>query len=132
LYLFIVIYFWVLLFERFVPQGKPEIPFSIELRKLLKLGGVACAAMFTLGYINASGDLKRTGDTSIYVIHTKSAGDLKRIPLRNFEKGMLVHEPINNRVEVVLWTDVKSVEKPVTPNSNQSLVCRWFKVLCML
>jgi hypothetical protein len=130
-YLLMVEYLWLLSFEKFVPQGKPEIPYSIEARTLLKLSGAVSAAMFTLGYINADSDFS-SANNSIYIVHTKDAGDLNRILLRNFEKGILVRDPTKDRIDVILWGGIRSLEKTVSPKSKQSLVCGWFKILCKL
>ena len=127
-YLFALVYLWFLFFDRWVPGASPDVPLSIEVRSLFKFAVPLCLAFMTLGYSTATSDVISTSDPYIFRLKDTSNAEL-RIPLRNFERGILTRDVINDRIEFVPWDNIKAIAKPESSGSPP-LSCRWFGISC--
>jgi hypothetical protein len=125
LWLIAFVYYWALLFEIFVPVASPTIAYAYELRQFVKLAGPVCAGMVTLGYIDASNNLSGASDPYMLQI-AGSKATILRYPVRNFDKGMLVRDPIEQRLEFLKWDDIESIKHSVSMNNSEPASCRWF------
>ncbi len=128
-YFMLFLYLWVLFSNRFISVENAEIALYVELLKLVKIGIPVCVALFTLGYISAKSDLNSF--SGAYVIRLTNQGEpILRIPLRNFDKGLLARDAITNRIEFIRWDAIRSVSKPSELDSGMALGCRWFGIWC--
>jgi hypothetical protein len=128
LYFSPVLYLWVILFDKFMPGANPKTRLAGELRSLLKIVVPICVAAFIIGYDRAGGDLSLKSGP--YLLQIKGHDHVSlRIPLRNFDKGILVKDSNSNRIEFMKWDQVESVSKPISGQSR-SLGCYLFGFLC--
>jgi hypothetical protein len=129
LYLISFVYFWILFGDHILPSPKQITPVAAEIRKLLKIGIPVCAAMFTLGYINAQNDMKSF--SGAYIIRLKD-GDrtVLQIPIRNFSRGILVRDVEANSLVFIRWENIDSIAKIYNSHTGQTLSCIWFGISC--
>ncbi|WP_137043104.1 hypothetical protein [Pseudolabrys sp. FHR47] len=129
LYLIAFVYLWLVVFEKILPlQGVNGFP--AEIRLLLRGSGPAFAALFYLGYISASGDMIVSKEP--YILKLKDAHDsILRVPLRNFDKGVLFRDPVNNRIEFIPRENIESLGKMSFAERGTPLSCRWFAINCI-
>jgi hypothetical protein len=65
-----------------------------------------------------------------YQVELKAGGKLNRIVLRAFDKGVLVRDPAESRVEFVRWDDMQGISRLAPPSSKEPFSCAWFNVNC--
>jgi hypothetical protein len=82
-------------------------------------------AIFAWGWSNGDADLTRLDNPYIFHFKGRSESEL-RIPLRSFDKGMLVRNPITNRIEFRRWEQIDEVSKSPRERSR-SMVCFWLE-----
>jgi hypothetical protein len=122
-----IAFVWSKVWRAYAPVNLPE-PFNSAGRNLVRLGPPAMFAVFAWGWINADGDLGRTTNPYIYYFKGKSEGEL-RIPLRSFDKGLLVRNPLTSRIEFRRWELIDEISKPQLQRSR-GLLCFLAKVMC--
>ncbi|MBS0245171.1 MAG: hypothetical protein JSR61_01015 [Proteobacteria bacterium] len=127
-YFMLFLYGWLLYSEKFIKGHDNTEPFFKELLKLARIAVPICAGLYTLGYTNAKSDLTTIDGAYIMELRGQDKPVL-RIPLRSFDKGVLVRDPIENRIIFINWSDVRSISKLIA-NRDQSLGCKWFNILC--
>lgn len=126
-YFMVFIYFWIL-FSDSILTSVPGSPLQSDLIKLAKIAVPICVGLFTLGYANAKDDLKSFSGT--YVIYLDGENlPILRIPLRNFDKGLLARDPSKNTLEFIRWDSIKTVSKPIATN-GKTLGCVLFEIWC--
>ncbi|BAM89626.1 hypothetical protein S58_36330 [Bradyrhizobium oligotrophicum S58] len=124
-------YLWIILFDRFVPKVELAPLSVVELRKLLRIGVPIIAAIFTLGYERAKADLDLRTNSQPYIIGIKDVPTgILRIPLRHFDKGLLLSNPVDHRIEFVKWEKVDQISKPTEDTRIDPPSCAWFRILC--
>lgn len=129
-YLVLLVYIWVLSYDYLAPARDSDSRIATELRRMCKIAVPVCAALFTIGYQSARDDLKTTTTTYIVKLKDQSKVSLK-IPLRNFDKGVLLRDPTEKRIEFIKWDLIDSIAKLDDTNKNAvPLVCRWFGISC--
>ena len=79
--------------------------------------------MFIWGSVNASSDLTRTDNAYNFRFAGESA-DHSAIFLRNFDKGVLLRDPVGNKIEFHRWDNIVTISGPVTKTT--SIGCRLF------
>jgi hypothetical protein len=86
--------------------------------------------MFSFSYGVSTGwlDLKKTDD--IYFVKLKNDEPRPLIMLRGFEKGLLVREPMSDKIELLKWDNVQTLSKISSPLRGPSPSCRWFGWWC--
>lgn len=102
------------------------------LRQLVRLGPPLIVGMFVYGYVEASGDVSTYKNPYIFAFKGNEAEHDPRIFLRNFDRGVLIRNPTDNRVEFVKWDDVISISKLGSGLPARPLYCWLFKNLCVL
>lgn len=131
LYCVSAVYLWFLFFDYFFPKTNQGPALSSDLRELFKIVTPVCAALFTLGYDHASGDLNLKAK-SPYIIRLKDSEDaLLRVPLRSFDKGVLFNDPIKGRIEFVRWEKIDSIVKPMDLREREPISCLLFSLRCI-
>lgn len=118
----VMVYFWSRMWRAFAPESFPE-PFNAAARSLVRLGPPAMFAVFAWGWMSGDGDLTKMSDPYIYRFKGRTESEL-RIPLRSFDKGLLVRNPLTNRIEFRRWEQIDEVSKPQRERSR-SLACYW-------
>jgi hypothetical protein len=99
-----------------------------RLYRLIVFVPAALIGSFGYGLTEAYNDLRSTKD--VYRIGFKEGrSPANVIMLRNFEKGFLVHDKINSRIEFIPREAAISISR-ISPSEVPSLSCKWFDVLC--
>ena len=130
-YLGAAVYLWFLSFDRFAPKLNNESQLALEIRNLVKIGVPICAALFNVGYERAKTDLTSKSSSITYILKVKDTQDVTlRVPLRTFDKGILVNNPLSHRVDFLKWDQIETIEKLTDVGSRDPLSCRWMNVLC--
>jgi hypothetical protein len=114
--------FWATAWRNVVTFLPPAEDGLIKIGRLaIRLGVPLLAAVFVLGWWNAAVDLERYSNP--YIFRFKGSDDHSlRIVLRNFDKGVLMKNAVDNRVEFRRWEDIVAIEKPIE-NQTRPIVC---------
>lgn len=118
--------FWML--AKIIPLQK--VDGRLWLYKTILCTPMVLLLSYGYGASSAYSDLRKTSD--VYNLSTKDKPDVKRqlIMLRSFEKGILLHDRLADRLEFVRWDNVASLSKFATSNLGVGYSCTWFGVLC--
>ena len=63
-------------------------------------------------------------------MQTKAGERLNRIILRTFDKGILVRDVVENRIELLKWDDIAKIYRFAPAPRDVPLSCSWFGVNC--
>jgi hypothetical protein len=110
---------WSRIWRSFVPNI--EEPFRVWSRQAIRIGPPAIVGMFLYGSIDAGIDLKRTDQPYIFRLKQSDHGEL-RIFLRNFDKGVLVRNVSDNRIEFYKWENIDTVAR-IAPQQSRTALC---------
>lgn len=121
----LVAYLWSKTWRAYAPEVLPE-PFNATCRALVRLGPPAMFAVFAYGWMNGDSDLIQFEDPYIYRFKGYTDAQL-RIPLRSFDKGLLVRNPVTSRIEFRRWEQIDEISKPQRERTR-SLACYWFDI----
>lgn len=84
---------------------------------------------FAYGNIFGHADLRKTSD--VYFLKYKTDSVVRPVVmLRGFERGLLVRDHLNDRVELVRWDELVSFSRFATSQTYPSLSCRIFNISC--
>jgi hypothetical protein len=114
--------------NRILPFGDRENDLVRHSRRILIVAPVLMIILFAWGEQQGEQDLKSFSNP--YNIETKQNGSLHRVILRNFDKGILVRDPVEKHVEFIKWDDVTRVRRFAIAAPDQSLSCSWFGIDC--
>lgn len=121
---------WLMYANRLLPFADTDVPNLRALRKILLAAPILAGALFIWGIIHASGDLRSL--SNLYSLQTKDGGTLQRIALRSFDKGLLVRNVVDNRIEFVRWDEIQKIFRIAPPQEEPPLFCSWFGINCKL
>lgn len=65
-----------------------------------------------------------------YALKLKGGEIRQRILLRNFDKGLLVRSPADQRVEFIRWDQIEEVTKTSPKYASESYACIWLSIGC--
>lgn len=86
------------------------------------------AVMFLFGWIEASIDMERSDN--VYIVRFKEKSDPElRIPLRTFDRGLLMRNVVASRVEFYKWENIIGLEK-AAERKSESLFCFFTTWMC--
>jgi hypothetical protein len=88
--------------------------------------------VLTYGYgvVLATNDLRKTGDVYLVVQKGSNAAPRSRVMLRGFDKGILVRDYMDERIEFVRWEEITLISTFAKRESEPSLSCKWFAIAC--
>ena len=112
------------LLESFHPLGARLC--GSQLRYLIRcsqgIAGVVC--------FSAAARRLRARDEWIGWSDIVRAENLHRIVLRAFDKGILVRDAVEKRIEFVKWDDITKISRLAVIPPIQPLSCSWFRINC--
>jgi hypothetical protein len=114
---------WHVRSRRLAGRIKLEEPFQALAWFAIRVGPPILLGMFIWGSVNASSDLTRTDNAYNFRFAGESA-DRSAIFLRNFDKGVLLRDPVGNNIEFHRWDNIVTISGPVTKTT--SIGCRLF------
>ena len=90
------------------------------------------ALVFAYGYGigSANKDLRNTEHVYRIVYNQEDNATRFLVVLRSFEKGLLFHDPTNQRVEFVRWDVIRSISRVAPTKDEPSYACKWFTIGC--
>jgi 4-amino-4-deoxy-L-arabinose transferase-like glycosyltransferase len=127
-YALVAIYFWLAYGIRSLPWADTQSDTLRQARRALVIAPVVLLLLFAWGWESGTDALRRVYD--VYAIQTKQGELLHRVLLRNLEKGLLVRNVVDNRIEFMKWDDIVRVSKIGERQSYEALSCLWFKIMC--
>jgi hypothetical protein len=127
-YALVAVYFWLVYGIRSLPWGDTQSEALRQARRALVIAPVVLLVLFAWGWESGTDALRRVND--VYAIQTKQGELLHRVLLRNLDKGLLVRNVVENKIEFMKWDDVVRVSKIGERQSYESLSCLWFKIRC--
>jgi hypothetical protein len=84
---------------------------------------------FAYGTILGNLDIQKTRD--VYFLKYKTDSVVKPVVmLRGFERGLLVRDHVNDRVELVRWDELVSFSRFATSKKEPTLACKLLKIGC--
>jgi hypothetical protein len=126
--IFIGVVIWERTSRRFGNSVTLEDPFQLIARPTIRFGPPIILAMFIYGSVDAHTDLNRADDQ--YAFQFKSdATPKQRIFLRNFDKGVLVRDAAEKKIEFYKWDDIANISR-AAPSLTESFLCRRFGATC--
>ena len=126
--LIVLFFLWSKLWRTYLPKAEIEEPFRSWIRQAVRLGPPAIFGLFIYGSIQANTDLTRMDQPYIFRLKGADHSEL-RIFLRNFDKGVLVRNASDNRIEFYKWHDIETVAR-VAPTIPKTFLCRWTGWMC--
>lgn len=124
------IYLWAILLRYIFPVNDSDTAaLFATLRRIVQFAIPIAAATFVFGFIDGNNDLRSYRNP--YIFHMKDDNqDELRIVLRNFDKGVLVRDPVKGRVEFIRWENVISIGRIAVATQNVPLSCYWLGLGC--
>jgi hypothetical protein len=126
-YAFSAILLWLMYGTRLLPFENNPAEGLRAVRRALVVVPVVVVLLFAYGYGHGKSDLKSFD--SPYDVDLKSNNRIHRVLLRTFDKGILVRDAVNDRVEFVRWDDITKLSR-VSSIDSRPLACRWFGLNC--
>jgi hypothetical protein len=119
---------WSYLWRGYVPTIELEEPWKYLVRQAVRFGPPLMMGMFIYGSIDANIDLTRMDNPYAFEFRNQN-GKVLRVFLRNFDKGVLVRDAIENRIEFYRWDDITVISK-VASKPSRTLQCWAFGWRC--
>jgi hypothetical protein len=122
-----VVIIWAAVWENYVPKFELEEPFNSLIRRVVCFGPPVMIGMFIYGSVDAEIDLTTVSDP--YTFQLKTEPNSLRIFLRNFDKGVLVRDVAEKRIEFLKWEDIVSISRHHGKETRYP-ICVVFGLLC--
>lgn len=119
---------WLIYGMRLLPFGDTQSEVLQQGRRALFVVPVVMAFSFGWGISQGQSDLRSFAEP--YTFQTKAGERLNRIVLRTFDKGILVRDVVENRIELLKWDDIAIIYRSAPPRRDVPLSCSWFGVNC--
>jgi hypothetical protein len=113
---------------RILPFADTDSDTLRHVRRILVVAPVLLLVLFGWGFQHGQSDLNNFSDP--YTLQMKHGDDLRRIILRTFDKGILVRDAVEKRIEFVRWDDVIKVSRYSDLRPEVPLSCLWIRVKC--
>jgi hypothetical protein len=127
-YLTPVVVFWLMYGAKVVPFADSEVELLRQMHRMLLAAPVLAIVIFTWGDAQGKGDLGKVDDP--YTMEMKNGQKMNRIILRNFDRGILVRDVVQNRTEFVKWDEITRVSRFTPPARKVPESCLWFRINC--
>jgi hypothetical protein len=120
----VIIFFWSKVWRR-IPLEFFEEPFRSVARGFVRLGIPAMLVMFAHGWWTAGGDIETMTGADIFRFKDIPAVQL-RVALRSMDKGMLLRDPVSDRIEFHRWESIESISR-IRKKPARSAACYFFE-----
>jgi hypothetical protein len=118
---------WLLLAGPNLPYANAESDDLKLAHRAMLLTPIVLAISFGWGIIHGQSALKSFDEP--YTIELKS-GSVNRVLLRTFDKGVLVRDTAEKRVEFVKWDEIVRLYRFAPPERKMPVSCAWFGINC--
>jgi len=109
-----------------IPYNKFQYGFSAY--KALITTPLVIILAFAYGLSSARSDIRNT--SNIYRLNFKEGEPKHFVMLRILEKGVLVRDTLNNRIEFYRWDGLLSLSKIAILKKSEPSACYWFGIRC--
>lgn len=121
------IFLW-LFFKQKLPYANVQSDWLQFAHKAIVISPVILAVSFGWGLSQGQSALKSFDEP--YTITLKQGEKVNRVMLRTFDKGLLVRDPSDNRIEFIKWNEVVSLYRFAPPERKMPLSCTMFGWNC--
>jgi hypothetical protein len=118
---------WLMYGTRILPFSETDSEVLLNARRVLIVAPVVMAVLFGWGFNHGLSDLQSFAEP--YTLETKNGDKLPRIVLRTFDKGVLLRDAVEDRIEFVKWDEVKKISR-LGKVVFQPFSCAWLKINC--
>ncbi|MGX9431600.1 MULTISPECIES: hypothetical protein [Bradyrhizobium] len=126
---FPLLYVWLVYGARLLPFEDRTEPVFQQARAALSVIPVVAMAAFFIGIERGKSALRQT--TGPYAISMKNGEQRNRVLLRNFERGMLVRNVADQRIEFIRWDQIDEVSRfAAAKPADVSTACSWLRLNC--
>lgn len=122
------VFIWAAAWRKVYAKIRLDASVQTVAQDVLRLGVPVVVWMFLWGAINARDDLASTAYPYIFQFKGEK-NDQLRMFLRNFDKGALLRNVANNRIEFHKWDDIVAVSQ-IETQQTETLICRLFNWEC--
>jgi hypothetical protein len=112
---------WSYIWRGWADKITVEEPFKTPLRQAVRLAPPLLIAMFMYGSVDANNDLTRTDNPYLFTFKNDVPPRLE-IFLRNFDRGVLVRDVVDKRIQFRKWDDIQAVSIPAAV-PTRTLLC---------
>jgi hypothetical protein len=119
---------WLRYGTRLLPFDGTDTELLQQIRRALIVVPVVMAVVFGYGLGHGQSDLKSFDES--YTLQLKDGEKVQRVLLRTFDKGILVRDVVEDRIEFVRWDDIAKMYRFAPPPRNVSISCSWLGVNC--
>lgn len=126
--LFVFAYLWLVYGIKKVPFAGTENAIKSKIRTAIVAAPILAMTAFVAGKQRAESALSATSDP--YKLKMKRGEERNRILLRNFDKGLLVRSPGDERVEFIKWDQIEEVTKSSFKDRGESYSCQLLGINC--
>jgi hypothetical protein len=119
---------WAFMWEKVCAKVSLDEPFQRAAQEVVKFGPPILLGMFVWGSVNAREDLTTTRRSYDFRFKNEEI-ERPMIFLRNFDKGILLRNPVENKIEFRKWEDIATISKSV-PDPTRPLSCVFFSRWC--
>jgi hypothetical protein len=123
-----IVLFWLMYGTQLLPFADTDSDLLRHVRRLLVVAPVVMLMLFGWGVSHGLIDLRSFSEP--YTLEMKEGGRLQRILLRTFDKGILVRNPVDSRIEFVKWDGIERINRFSAPPSDAPPSCSWFGINC--
>jgi hypothetical protein len=110
---------WMIYGSKILPLAETSL--EIQAQRMLLIAPVVMAGFFGGGFEQGKADLSSFNEP--YTLEMKKGGNLHRIVLRSFDKGILVRDAVEKRIEFVRWEDITKISRLEDADQSQPLSC---------
>jgi hypothetical protein len=116
-----IVVIWLMYGIRLLPFADTDSDLLRHGRRVLVVAPVVLIVLFGWGVWHGLTDLRSFSEP--YTLEMKEGGRLQRILLRTFDKGILVRNPVDSRIEFAKWDGIERVSRFSAPPSDAPPSC---------
>ncbi|WOH60929.1 hypothetical protein [Bradyrhizobium sp. BWC-3-1] len=129
-FFFLFLYVWLVYVAKYIiPFADATEPMKKNIRSAIIAVPVLAVFAFSFGQQKGLSSLYAISDPYTIKMKTETR---QRVLLRNFDKGLLVRNPVDQRVEFIKWDQIEEVTKPSPKYPYESYACKWLEWWCRL
>jgi hypothetical protein len=117
MWLFFIFFAWSTIWRRFVPRIEIEAPFGSVIKYAIQYAPPLLLGMFVYGTVHANQDLTAKYDPYAFQFKDQPTERLLFF-LRNFDRGVLVRDPVSDKIAFYKWDEVVSVTRSASTISG--------------
>jgi hypothetical protein len=119
---------WVLVASNRLPFSNSDSELERMAYRAMLIAPIVAAISFGYGVTQGQSALKTFDEP--YKLELKDLGTINRVLLRTFEKGILVRDTIDDRIEFINFEQVRRLSRFAPPERKVPVSCSWLRVNC--